>query len=98
MTRVGANLLEHVPAAADEDTLLRITLDIDRRCDVDTAVFALIVLLDDDGDRVRHLLLEVEQHLLADQLGDDFAFLLIGDLFGRIVQRPFRYMCNNLVE
>ena len=40
----------------------------------------------------------MKQHLLADQLGDHFAFLLVGDLLGRIVQRPLRQVHHDLVE
>src|SRR5512141_2017093 len=61
VARVGADLLQHLAATADEDALLRIALDVDGGRDVYRAALPLIVLLDDDGDGVRYFLLQVQQ-------------------------------------
>src|SRR5215467_14319585 len=69
--RPGADLLQHPSAPADDDPLLGVALDVDRRRDVDDvgAVPGLDVV-DHHGHRVRDLLRQQLEHLLPDQLRD----------------------------
>src|SRR5690606_19282225 len=65
--RAAADAGEHRAAGADEDLLLALALDVDRRRDArGAAAVALLPAVDADGDGVRHLLARREEDLLAD--------------------------------
>ena len=69
--RGGADRLDHPPAGADEDALLRLGLDPHAaRGPTVRSSRALLELLDDDLDGVRDLLEGAPQDLLADELGE----------------------------
>jgi hypothetical protein len=67
--RGAAHGLDHAPVGADEDALLGLGLHPHQRAHSKEAITNLIDALDDDLDRVGHLLEGTAQHLLAHQLG-----------------------------
>src|SRR6267142_513090 len=69
--RVGADALEHGPALADQDPLLRLLLDEDGGADVQPlGSLVLDEILDAHGHRVWHFLVREVEDLLAHDLGD----------------------------
>ena len=86
-----ADRLQTRTALADDDRLLRVASDVDGGGDHDQVLLRLLLEhVDADGDRVRHLFARRQHHLLADDLGDDGALGLVGELVRRIVARPLR--------
>ena len=59
---------------------------------------AFFVLLDEDGGRVRNFLLGDQQHLLANELGDQETLRLIGDLIFGKVSRTLRQGLDDRVK
>ena len=57
----------------------------------------LVDLLDDDRDRVRHLVAGEVERLLADHLGDAVLGRQVGRLVEREVERPFREQVDEVV-
>ena len=74
---LGADLLEHRAPFSYDDTFLRVAFNIDNCHDV-YAIFFLVKLLYHNLHRVGHLLVEVEQHLLTDDLGDEESGRFVG--------------------
>ena len=79
--------LDHPPAGADQDALLRLGLDPHERAHEGQAVLALLDLVDHDLDGVRDLLEGAPQHLLAHELGQQHLARLVGALLGREEER-----------
>jgi hypothetical protein len=65
-----ANRLDHAPAGADQDALLRLGFGEDHAVDPDQLGLLPIDRFDLDLDRVGKLLPSAREHLLADQLGE----------------------------
>ena len=76
--RGGADRLDHPALGADQDALLGLGLHPGTRLHADEILARVVDLLDDDLDRVRHLLERAPQHLLADELGEQHLVGLVG--------------------
>ena len=96
LARQSADLLEHCALGTDDDALLRVALDVDRRADVDITIRPRRHLIRLDGHRMRHLVARELQDLLADELGDDEALRLVRDHVLRIVLRALRQVLLDL--
>src|SRR5688500_18944262 len=77
--RGDAELADARPALADDDRLLRVTLDDDHRADQELGLRLLAPRLDLHRTRVRQLLAELMIELLADDLLRDELRRAIGD-------------------
>ena len=78
-----ADRLDHAPAAADQDALLRLGLDQHARASTRNLPSLLLDVLDLDLDRVRNLLAGADQDLLAHQLGQQHRLGLVRALTPR---------------
>src|SRR5205085_7685769 len=76
--RGDADGLDHAPALADHDSLLRRGLDPDQRADHREPVARLVDVVEDDLYGVRELLEGPAQDGLADELGEQNTQRLIG--------------------
>ncbi len=69
--RRGAGFLEEAPPRPEDDALVGVAVDDDRRADDGQALRRLAAqLLDEDAEAVRDLLARALEELLADRLGD----------------------------
>src|SRR5579864_1634411 len=86
---LDANSLDHLAALPDDDWLLRIGVDHNRRKDPRrlTPFRRLLELIDRHGDRVRQLVARVQEHLLADHLRGEASLGLVRDVLLREEQR-----------
>src|ERR1700730_5536101 len=85
---VGSYLLQHGAPRTDDDALLALAFHEYGGVDA-SDIGRLVPLIDQHGDRVRHLLLGLVKYLFADELGGQEALGLIGDVVLREIHWPF---------
>ena len=96
--RAGPDRLDHAPAGADQDALLRLGLDQHHRLEPNQIRRCCSIVLDLDLDRVRHLLTRPGQDLLAYQLGEHHRLGLIRALTRLEVERALGQQRDEVVE
>src|SRR5690606_7712090 len=97
LPRPRSQALDARTASPDQDLLLTLPLDVDRRTDVDR-VRRLTVFLDTHRGRVRHLLLVLLEDRLADQLRHEEPDGLHRQLVFRIEKRTDGEACLQRAE
>src|SRR3954453_22219019 len=98
LARALADVADHAPALADEDSLLRLGLGPRVREDCDESILALADLVDLDLDRVGDLVVRAVQDLLAHNLRQPNLEREVRLLVGRIEQRALRHQLNERLD
>src|SRR5215472_4203565 len=98
----GADALHLAALAAEHDRLLALALDEDRLRDLDAAVLELLPSLGLDGRGVGQLVMELEEDLLAGDLGGEKSLRRVGELILGKEPRPLghgaREMAAEIVD
>src|SRR5690606_32650514 len=87
LARFAGDPLDALAAGADHDRTLRLAVDDDRRVDA-SKPRQLLVALDLDRARVRQLVAELAEQLLADRLGGEEPLAAVGERVRLVQRRP----------
>ena len=101
LPRLHRHLLQRLSLMSDDNSLLRVALNIDDSVDMyDTLV--LLEPFDDDLNRIRYLLVIIAQYLLTDNLRDEELRRFVGELvlveICRILRQKFLYTLHQDVN
>ena len=82
---------------ADQDGLLPVALDKNLRRNINEG-FLFLEPLDQHRAGMRNLLPRLQKNLLADDLPNQEPQRLLGDVFGRKIERPFRQASDDAFQ